>query len=204
MLTVVRISDVKSLSGCVSVSTFFWIYTMTVWNQYANWKLSFLGREMIQKFDLLLHFCGCQLFFGSSVTFMVIQGISDSSCNKTRVIIRILLVTWVLFYLWVRMHYLYNDTCLFKLTSIDHWIIRKQGKPQHIDEKFPLFFYVNCFHPYFGKTMNVYCDWCSTLLHSEWRCVLERLPELFTSNKSCGYCRIVILCLSHMIPTLLK
>lgn len=79
------------------MSTFFWIYTMTVWNQYANWKLSFLDQEIVQKFDLLLHFCGCQLFFGSNVTFMVIQGISDSSFNKSRVIVRILLVTWVLF-----------------------------------------------------------------------------------------------------------
>jgi hypothetical protein len=152
---------------------------------------------MIRKFDLLLHFSGCKLFFGSSVTFMVIQGISDSSCNKTRVVIRILLAKWVLFYLWIwHVHYLYNDTCLFKLASTDHWIIQKEGKPQHTEEKFLLFFYVVSTF-IFGKIVKVCCDSCSTLLHLVWWCVLERLPELFTSNKSCGCCRIVILCLTY-------
>jgi len=84
-----------------------------------------------------------QVFWGEQCNFMVIQGISDSSCDKFRIIIRIMLATGMLFYLWMwYVHYLYNNTYLFKLTSTDHWIIRKEGKSQHIDEKFLLFFYV--------------------------------------------------------------
>jgi len=141
MLTVVRISDVTGDYQSVFQCPHSFQYTRLFEISIPIESCLFLFQEIMQKFDFLLHFSGCQLFFGSNVTFMVIQGISNSSCNKTRVIIRILLLTWVLFYLWMwHVHYLYNDTCLFKLTSTDHWIIQKEGEPQHTDEKFLLYF----------------------------------------------------------------